>query len=79
MLAEWNPERQLWESGQVDLFSGQRVPFSETWPTSGMMLDGCAYELPMWEPATDASGCSYLPTPRATRGGSSTGIFDLLS
>ena len=52
--------------------------FSEIFPTSGMMRDGSLYELPTSAPATGASGSSLLPTPRATRGGSSTGIFDLL-
>ena len=53
--------------------------FSEIFPTSGMMRDGCVYELPTWEPATDASGCSFLPTPRDSRGGSVSEIRDLLA
>ena len=53
--------------------------FSETFPTSGTMRDGSLYELQTSAPATDANGSSLLPTPRATRGSTSTGIFDLLS
>jgi len=43
----WNPVRQLWETEQADLFSGQQEPFSETWPTSGMTRSGRLLPLPM--------------------------------
>lgn len=62
-IASWNSQRDVWETDQGDLISGHLVVFSETFPTSGSMLSGTAYALPTSEPATDDSGCSYLPTP----------------
>lgn len=59
-IATWNPGRDLWETGTQDLFGHSDV-YSETWPTSGSMRNGVAYELPTWEPHTDASGSSSLP------------------
>lgn len=62
-IASWNSQRDVWETDQGDLISGHLVVFSETWPTSGSMLNGTAYALPTSEPATDDSARSYLPTP----------------
>ena len=60
----WNPQRELWETEQADLFSAQQEPFSETWPTSGMTRNGRLLPLPMSAHPTDANGCSsLLPTP----------------
>ncbi len=65
-IASWNPERDVWECDQTDLFSGRSDVFSETWPPSGTWADGTAYALPTSEPHMDGSGCSsLLPTPRA--------------
>ena len=77
-LASWNPERDVWEGGQMDLFSGLSGVYSETWPASGMTRSGTAYELPTSVPPTSGTASSSLPTPRATRGGSSTETVDLL-
>ena len=62
-IASWNSQRDVWETDQGDLISGHWDVFSETFPTSGSMLNGTAYALPTSEPATDDSACSYLPTP----------------
>lgn len=67
-IASWNSQRDVWETDQGDLISGHWVVFSETFPTSGSMRNGTAYALPTSEPATDDSGCSYLPTPVASEG-----------
>ena len=56
----------------MDLFSGRLAVFSETWPASGMTRNGVAFELPTWELPTDDIEYSWLPTQRATRGGSAT-------
>lgn len=80
-IASWNSQRDVWETDQGDLISGHLVAFSETWPTSGSMLNGTAYALPTSEPATDDSGCSYLPTPTSSDtngvGAHGTGGLDL--
>ena len=77
-LASWNPERDIWEGVQMDLFSGLSGVFSETWPASGMTRNGVAFELPTWVPPTDDTEYSWLPTPRATRGGSATETVAML-
>ena len=56
----------------MDLLSGHLGVFSETWPPSGMTRNGVAFELPTWELPTDDIEYSWLPTQRATRGGSAT-------
>lgn len=71
-IAQWNPLTQLWETDQMDLFSVQQEPYSETWPTSGMTRSGQLSLLPVSEPPTSESECSSLPTPRASRGASGT-------
>ena len=72
-IASWNPTRDCWETSQGDLLSGLSDVFSETWPRSGSMRSGTAYERPTSEPLTDGSASSLLPTPdayEASRGGS---------
>ena len=71
-IASWNPTRDVWEGGQMNLFSMLSDVYSETLPTSGMTHSGQMYELPMLAPLTDANESSLLHTPRATMGGSST-------
>ena len=62
----WNPDRQVWETEQADLFSGLPEPFAETWPVSGMTRNGRLLPLPTSVPPIGANGCSssqLLPTP----------------
>ena len=66
-LARWDRARSAWVTTESLLCEHSAV-FSETWPTSGMTRSGVAYELPTWEPVTDGSECSYLPTPVASEG-----------
>ena len=63
------------------LFCEHLDVYLETWPTSGMTRGGVAYELPTLAPPTTGSASSSshgLPTPRATRDGSSTETAVLL-
>ena len=68
-IAQWNPARDVWETGQESLLCGHSDAFSGTWMTSGMTRSGVAYERPTWAPATTDSGFSSspgdetLPTP----------------
>ena len=67
----WNPQRQLWETDQADLFSERQEPFSETWPTSGMTLAGRLYPLPASAHPTagnESSSSPLLPSVRAAQG-----------
>lgn len=72
-LAQWNPTRGVWETGQLDLLSGLSELYLETWPTSGMTHGGVAYELPTPELPTDASASSSLRTPTARDSAASGG------
>ena len=67
-IARWNPSRECWESEQINLFSGQPAVWQETWPPSGMTVDGRLYELPTREPRTNAPESSLLATPTANLG-----------
>lgn len=73
--ATWNPARSVWEKTNEILLCGHAAVLSGTFPSSGMTQSGAVYELPPWEHPTPDIECSFspgLPTPRATRGGSST-------
>ena len=63
-IARWNPDRDVWESPT----SEHSDVFSETWPTSGMMRNGEAFELPTLEPPIEDSGYLWLRTPTASEG-----------
>ena len=51
----------------VNLLCEHSELFSETWPTSGMMLDGKVYALPTQAHLTTDSEFSSLPTPSAAQ------------
>ena len=70
-LATWNPVRGAWESTQTAL-CGHWELFSATWPTSGSMRSGSAFQPPTPAPRTAGSASSsspgretLLPTPDA--------------
>ena len=65
-IAQWNPTTQLWETDQIDLFSGRSEPYSVTFPTSGMTRSGALLPLPASGHRIGGSGFSssrLLPTP----------------
>ncbi len=43
------------------------VSYSGTWPRSGIMHNGTAYQLQALVPHTEGIGCGLLPTPRASQ------------
>ena len=64
-FAKWDHDSRSWKTRQCSLL-GDSTEFSETWPRTGYMCGGRAYELPTSVPRTSASGCSsssLLPTP----------------
>lgn len=73
-IAIWNSARDVWETPQTEgLFCEHLDVYSETFPTSGMTVNGVAYELPTWEPAMDVSASSsLLLTPVASEGEKAT-------
>ena len=70
-FAEYDPDTSSWRMWPDTGLWGS-IAYSETWPTSGMTRSGAAFELQTSVPHIDASGCSSLPTPRASRGASTT-------
>ena len=60
-IAAWNPARGAWETAETNLLCGHSALYSETWPTSGSMRNGCLYPPLKSERPTAASGCSSLP------------------
>ena len=60
-LASWNADRDLWETiQQAPLFSEHLDVYSETWPASGSMRNGTAYERQMLAHPTAAPAISLL-------------------
>lgn len=64
-LASFDPGSSEWKTSQLSL-DGELAAFSETWPRSGMMLNGIAYQLPTLVHDKFATECSLWPTPNAT-------------
>lgn len=61
-FASFDQGSYLWRTSQLSLVEGLTV-FSETWPRSGIAHGGDAFELPTWEPPTDATASGLWPTP----------------
>ena len=57
----WDPDKGVWLDEHSE-------PFSATWPTSGMTLDGCYFPLPGSEHRTDESEYSSSPDLLAPSG-----------
>lgn len=64
-FASYDPPSSSWKTSQRSLVEGLET-FSETWPRSGMMRGGTAYQLPPLAPLTAATGSGLLPTPEAS-------------
>jgi len=64
-LANFDPALSSWKTSQRCLVEGWET-FSETWPRSGMMQNGTAYQLPPLVPLIDATESGLLPTPAAS-------------
>lgn len=62
-IATWNTVRGAWETDQGNLLCEHLGLFSETWPTSGMTLNGRVFGLPTLEHRTNVSESLLLPTP----------------
>ena len=65
LLASLDPVTSLWKTSQHCLIEGLQT-FSETWPRSGIMRNGIAYQLPPLVHLTDATECGLLRTQVAS-------------
>jgi hypothetical protein len=64
LLARYDRATSSWRTSQLCL-DGELSVFSETWPRSGLMRNGTAYQLPPLVRLTDATGFGSWPTPTA--------------
>jgi len=70
LLASYDRSTSSWRTSQLCLVEGLTV-FSETWPRSGLMRNGTAYQLPPLVPLTEETGSGLWPTPVVPNGGRS--------
>ena len=69
-FATYDPDSQSWRTWPATGLWGS-IEYSGTWPKTGYMSDGQAYELPTSEPPTDENDfSSLLPTPAVNDMGS---------
>lgn len=64
-FASYSQGTSLWRTCQRCLFGGWEE-YLETWPRSGIMLNGNAYQQHTLVPRISGTGFSYWPTPRCT-------------
>lgn len=64
LLAKFDPASSSWRTSQHCLISGWEE-FSGTWPRSGTMRSGIAFQAPPLVPLISASASGLLPTPQA--------------
>jgi hypothetical protein len=64
LLAKYDHATSSWRTSQLCL-DGDLTEFSETWPRSGLMLNGIAYQLPPLVRLTDETACGLWPTPHS--------------
>lgn len=67
-LATYDRALLSWKTPQSSLVEGLET-FSGTWPDSGMMRSGTAYQLPTLALVTDETGLGLYPTPLASETG----------
>ena len=70
LLANYDQDTSSWRTSQHSLIE-DLTKFSDSWPRSGMMRNGIAYQLPPLVHLTDETGygSSPIPTPTASTGG----------
>ena len=62
LLASYDRNTSSWKTSQLCL-DGDLETFSETWPRSGMMRSGTAYQLQPLAPLIDETASGLWPTP----------------
>ena len=65
LLAKYDPNTSSWRTSQLCLDEDYQL-FSETWPRSGLMRNGTAYQLPPLVRLTDEIGSGLWRTPDAS-------------
>lgn len=73
-FAYFDPDTSCWKTSQATFLSDLEQ-YSETWPDSGTMRNGCVYERRISAPHTCESGSLLWPTTRSTSGGGNTSAY----
>lgn len=73
-FAWFDRNSRSWKTSQATFLLGLEK-FSETWPDSGMMQNGVAYERPTSEPPTFERESLLWPTTRSSSGGGNTSAY----
>ncbi len=74
LLATYDRDSSSWRTSQTSLAvqansqASGLAEFSETWPRSGLMRNGIAYQLPLSALHTVETGCGFWPTPNKSNG-----------
>lgn len=63
-FAKWYPDGLCWRTSEI-MFDWGSTEFSGTWPTSGTIRSGVAFERRMSARRTSGSGSSFWPTARS--------------
>ncbi len=71
LLANYDPNTSSWKTSQRCLVEGW-TRFSETWPRSGTMQNGIAFQLPTLAHRTGGTGGGAWPTPTANEDAAGT-------
>jgi hypothetical protein len=72
LLAKYDPDSRSWRTSQCSLLESEGdgfSVFSETWPRSGLMRNGIAYQLQPLVRLTKGIASGLLPTPSAQEAG----------
>lgn len=72
-FAWFDPASSGWKTSPGSDLLGEWLPYSQTWPRSGSVLNGTACERPTWAPATSGNGFSSWPTVSCRDGDSRRG------
>lgn len=67
-FAAYDHVTQSWKTSQ-DTFLWGLDEFLATWPSSGMMRNGVAFEVAPWVRHSHGPACSFWPTPTASSWG----------
>ena len=59
----WDQNGRCWRTSQGCLFTGTAMPFSESWPRQGTIVNGVAYRRQVLARTTNEIGCGLWPTP----------------
>jgi len=67
-LASYDRSSRSWKTSQISLLTNTLDEYSETWPKSGMIVNGILYRRPSLVHPISEKESGYWPTPRTSDG-----------